>query len=166
MSDLRQGLSRSEFMLVYQPKLHLPSNRIAGAESLVRWHHPQRGLVPTFEFITLAEDTGNIGHTLRWALRAGIAQAAQWRAKGINLEISINVSARDLSDRAAARRHDAASRRPQAYRPEAIQLKVAESATRPTRSSPSLCWKAVVGTQRFSASRIDDFGVGRASLCA
>jgi predicted signal transduction protein with EAL and GGDEF domain len=161
MSDLRQGLSRSEFMLVYQPKLHLPSNRITGAESLARWHHPQRGLVPTFEFITLAEDTGNIGHLTRWALRAGIAQAAQWRAKGINLEISINVSARDLSD---ARLPDRVMQLLADHKlgPEAIQLEVTESAI---MVNPNVAIAVLKQLSELNIGvAVDDFGVGRASL--
>jgi predicted signal transduction protein with EAL and GGDEF domain len=161
MSDLRQGLSRSEFMLVYQPKLHLPSNRVTGAESLVRWHHPQRGLVPTFEFITLAEDTGNIGHLTRWALRAGIAQAAQWRARGIDLQVSINVSARDLGD---ARLPDRVMQLLADHKlgPEAIQLEVTESAI---MVNPSVAIAVLKQLSELNIGvAIDDFGVGRASL--
>ena len=161
MSDLRQGLNRSEFMLVYQPKLHLPTNRITGAEALVRWHHPQRGMVPTFEFITLAEDTGNIGHLTRWALRAGVAQAAQWRSRGIELQVAINVSARDLSD---ARLPDRVMQLLGEHHlgPEAISLEVTESAimTNPTAAIAVLRQLA----ERNIAVAVDDFGVGRASL--
>lgn len=161
MSDLRQGLSRSEFMLVYQPKLHLASGRITGAESLVRWHHPQRGLVPTFEFITLAEDTGNIGHLTRWALRTGIAQAAQWRAKDLDVQVAINISARDLAD---TRLPDRVMQMLADHQlgPEAISLEVTESAimTNPTAAIAVLHQLA----ERSIAVAVDDFGVGRASL--
>lgn len=130
-------------------------------KSLVRWHHPQRGLVPTFEFITLAEDTGNIGHVTRWALRAGIAQAAQWRTKGINLQVAINISARDLSD---ARLPDRVTQLLADHKigPEAISLEVTESAimANPTAAIAVLQQLA----ERQIAVAVDDFGVGRASL--
>ncbi|MEJ0019198.1 MAG: bifunctional diguanylate cyclase/phosphodiesterase [Acetobacteraceae bacterium] len=161
MSDLRQGLGRGEFMLVYQPKLHLPSGRVTGAEALIRWHHPQRGLVPTGEFITLAEDTGNIGHLTRWALRAGIEQTARWHAEGIDLQISINVSARDLSD---ARLPKRVMQLLEDHRlgPEAIALEVTESTI---MTNPTM---AIAVLRRLAegniAVAVDDFGVGRASL--
>jgi len=161
MSDLRQGLDRGEFMLVYQPKLHVPSGRIHGVEALIRWHHPQRGLVPTDEFVTLAEDTGNIGHLTRWALRNGIEQAARWHAEGLDLQVSINVSVRDLTDARLPNRvmqllED------NGLGPEAISLEVTESTimVNPTAAIAVLHRLA----ERKIAVSVDDFGVGRASL--
>ncbi len=98
MSDLRAGLPRGEFRLLYQPKLDLKLGRITGAEALVRWTHPNRGLVMPDEFIALAEETGNIQRLTRWALRAGLTEAAYWRDQGMPVRVAINLSVRDLSD--------------------------------------------------------------------
>ncbi len=161
MSELRHGLVAGEFNLVYQPKLHVPTRRINAAEALVRWHHPRRGLVPPDEFVTLAEETGNVGHITRWALRTGIAQAAAWRAEGIDIQIAINVSARDLGD---ARLPDSVTRMlaEHSLDPSAISLEVTESAI---MADPVA---AVAVLRRFTGRGIgvalDDFGIGQASL--
>src|SRR5262249_21923041 len=140
---------------------HVPSGRVTAAEALVRWHHPERGLVPPDEFITLAEDTGNIGHLTRWALRTGIEQAARWHEDGIDLQISINVSARGLSDARLPGRvwqHLAENR----LGPEAISLEVTES-TIMTNPSAAIAVLRRLADQSIAVS-VDDFGVGRASL--
>ena len=97
MSDLRVGLTRGEFRLLYQPKLDLKEGRITGAEALVRWHHPVRGLVMPDDFIPLAEGTGNIQHLTRWALRQGLTQVRDWLDQGVTARVSINLSVRDLA---------------------------------------------------------------------
>jgi EAL domain-containing protein (putative c-di-GMP-specific phosphodiesterase class I)/GGDEF domain-containing protein len=161
MSDLRQGLERGEFMLVYQPKLHLPSNRVTAVEALIRWHHPQRGLVPTDEFVAFAEDRGIIGYLTRWALRAGIEQAARWRAEGLDIRVSINVSARDLGD---ARLPGLVMELLAAHKlaPDAIGLEVTES-TIMTNPDAAIAVLRRLAEQNIAVS-VDDFGVGRASL--
>jgi predicted signal transduction protein with EAL and GGDEF domain len=161
MSDLRYGLLHDEFMLVYQPKVHLATGLATGAEALVRWHHPQRGLVPPDEFVPLAEDTGNIGHLTRWALAAGIRQAAEWRREGIDLQVAINVSARDLSDSRLPRRVAALLQENQ-LSPEAISLEVTES-TIMTNPTAAIAVLRRLAEQNIAVS-VDDFGVGRTSL--
>ena len=104
MSDLRAGLTRGEFRLFYQPKLDLRLNRITGAEALVRWDHPTRGRVFPDDFVALAEETGNIQHLTRWALRAGLSEAKGWRDRGLLARVAINLSVRDLADPALAGR--------------------------------------------------------------
>ncbi len=98
MSELRLGLDRGEFQLVYQPKLDLTSNRISGAEALVRWCHPVHGNIPPDDFISLAEQTGNVQYLTRWVLRTGCQALAVWREQGLAARLAINVSARDLTD--------------------------------------------------------------------
>jgi len=87
--DMRSALANGEFELHYQPFVNLKSGEISGFEALLRWHHPQRGLVMPGEFIPLAEETGLIAPVGEWVLRTACAEAAKWPA---HLKIAVNLS--------------------------------------------------------------------------
>jgi diguanylate cyclase (GGDEF)-like protein len=95
--DLRSAVERDQLSVVYQPKVHLRTGRVAGFEALLRWRHPDFGLVFPSDFIPLAEETGSIIEAGEWILRQACQQMHQWRWAP-SLEISVNVSARQLSD--------------------------------------------------------------------
>jgi diguanylate cyclase (GGDEF)-like protein/PAS domain S-box-containing protein len=96
-SGLRYALERQEFVLVYQPKLNLVTGQIAGVEALIRWLHPDWGLVPPAEFIPVAEECGLIVPIGRWVLREACAQAQAWQDMGLEpIRIGINSSAVEL----------------------------------------------------------------------
>jgi len=101
-SDLRRGLERSEFVLHYQPLVGLRTGRIEGWEALVRWQHPERGLVPPLAFIPLAEETGLIVPLGKWVLEEACRQADQW-ARGFPCEqprlMNVNLSGRQFGHR-------------------------------------------------------------------
>lgn len=105
---MRRALERGEFLLHYQPKIDLASRRIVGVEALVRWQHPQIGLVHPIEFIRLAEETGLILTLGEWVLAESCRQQVAWRGMGLPpLKIAVNMSARqfrqdDLAQRVAA----------------------------------------------------------------
>src|SRR5207302_2175706 len=82
----------------YQPKLTLTSARCIGVEALVRWRHPQRGLIPPDQFIPLAEQTGMIKRLSQWVLNSALQQAQAWQAQGFHAPIAVNLSMRDLHD--------------------------------------------------------------------
>ena len=95
--DLRQAIERRELLLHYQPKIDLPTGAIIGAEALVRWRHPERGLVPPEQFIAIAEDCGLIVPIGRWVLHEACRQARAWQVAGqAPTRIAINVSAVEL----------------------------------------------------------------------
>jgi diguanylate cyclase (GGDEF)-like protein len=98
MSDLRQAVDNDELALVYQPKVALPGNGECFVEALVRWKHPTRGIVSPLEFIPFAEQTGYIRAITQWVLTHAVAQCAAWRADGLPVNVSINLSPRDLMD--------------------------------------------------------------------
>ncbi|MET0377760.1 MAG: EAL domain-containing protein [Spongiibacteraceae bacterium] len=96
-SSLRRALERGEFLLHYQPKLDVPGGDICGAEALLRWKHPQRGLVSPAEFIPLLEETGLILPVGLWVLETACAQMRSWREAGIDVPpIAINLSVRQF----------------------------------------------------------------------
>jgi len=99
LSDLRKAIAERQLRLYYQPKLDLRRGRLVGVEALVRWQHPDRGMVPPSEFIPFAEQTGVIREVTRWVIPEAMRQCGVWLAEGVSLSVSINVSTRDLLDR-------------------------------------------------------------------
>jgi len=161
MSDLRKAVDQDELTLVYQPKVGLRAGAEHQAEALVRWQHPQRGLVTPSEFIPFAEQTGYIRAITRWVLARAVAQCAAWRGEGLAMNVSVNLSARDLIDgelpvrfATLLERYDCAA--------SWITLEITESAI---FDDPG---HALENLQRLHALgcklSIDDYGTGYSSL--
>lgn len=98
-SSLRKAIERGELILLYQPQVSLETGDIIGSEALVRWQHPELGLISPARFVPLAEETGLIVPLGEWVLRTACRQAAQWEREGTPLRQSVNLSARQLSER-------------------------------------------------------------------
>jgi diguanylate cyclase (GGDEF)-like protein len=95
--ELQHALENNEFELLYQPKIHCASGELTGAEALLRWNHPRRGIVPPSDFIGFAEETGLIQGIGDWVLRTACAQATAWRAAGLPaIRIAVNLSPRQF----------------------------------------------------------------------
>jgi diguanylate cyclase (GGDEF)-like protein len=97
LGDLAVALEQDQMEIYYQPKMDLRTGHVRQAEALVRWVHPVRGMIGPDEFITLAEQAGLIGQLTHLVLRRVIRQARQWASMGLDLAVSVNVSALDLS---------------------------------------------------------------------
>ncbi|RTL35226.1 MAG: bifunctional diguanylate cyclase/phosphodiesterase [Burkholderiales bacterium] len=91
--DMRQALAEGRFRLHYQPQVELGSDRVIGAEALIRWRDPQRGDISPAEFIPLAEESGFVVAIGEWVLREAVAQAAHWLSRGLRMPVAVNVSA-------------------------------------------------------------------------
>jgi diguanylate cyclase (GGDEF)-like protein len=96
IGEMREALERKEFVLYYQPKIDLAENRVSGAEALLRWQHPRRGLVPPGLFIPFAEQTGFIREITPWLVQMAVVQCAAWHRQGMSLVVSVNLSALDI----------------------------------------------------------------------
>jgi diguanylate cyclase (GGDEF)-like protein len=160
LSELRQALERQELRLFLQPKIALASGRLLGAEALVRWQHPTRGLVPPMSFIPFAEQTGFVRQLTLWIFEETARQWPVMRALGLQ-RVSVNLSTRDLLDQdllaklqSLLHRHGAPA--------TAFCLEITESAImdEPQRALAMLNSLSAAG---FKLS-IDDFGTGYSSL--
>lgn len=97
-SDLRHALDRNEFVLYYQPQIDIRTSRVIGVEALIRWNHPEHGLILPDQFIPFAERTGLINPITDWVVHAAITQCKIWQAAGLGLRIAVNVTARSFLD--------------------------------------------------------------------
>jgi diguanylate cyclase (GGDEF)-like protein len=161
LSELDRAVSQGELRMFLQPKVRLSDGAVPSAEALVRWQHPERGLVPPFEFVPFAVKTGRIASLTDWMLAEAMALTATLRAAGTPLQISVNMSARDLTRPglaaqlgALARAHGAAA--------EDIRLEVTESEAMDDPGGALAAMHALCAAG-FSLS-IDDFGTGYSSL--
>jgi EAL domain-containing protein (putative c-di-GMP-specific phosphodiesterase class I) len=99
-SSLRKAVEHGDFLLHYQPKLHLGTGAVTGVEALVRWRHPDLGMVSPAQFIPLAEESGLIGRIGDWVLRTACEQARKWSEAGLPaLRIAVNLSARQFAQK-------------------------------------------------------------------
>jgi EAL domain-containing protein (putative c-di-GMP-specific phosphodiesterase class I) len=98
IAELRSAIEHDELELYYQPKIALDSGSVSGVEALVRWHHPERGLVPPDQFVPLAEQSGQVKALSRWVLNRALRQCREWALEGRPLKVAVNLSMRDLHD--------------------------------------------------------------------
>ncbi|MEK7248337.1 MAG: EAL domain-containing protein, partial [Chloroflexota bacterium] len=161
-SDLRRGLERGEFVVYYQPQVKIDSGQVAGVEALVRWQHPERGLVFPMEFIPLAEETGLIQPLGEWVLRAACAQARAWQVAGLPaMRMGANISSRqfqlpDLPDIVARVLEETG------LDAEYLQLEITEGvAMQATEFTVAMLRELKTMGVQIS---IDDFGTGHSSL--
>jgi len=161
-ADLRKAIERGEFRLHYQPRLALHDLKVEAVEALLRWPHPQRGLVSPDEFIPLAERSGLIVEIGDWVLREACAQACRWRsAGGSDWQVAVNVSGVQFRDGTLV------SRVSRAIAAAGIDSKVVEiELTEGTLiENSSVVSKAVSSLKDLGVSiALDDFGTGYSSL--
>ena len=161
LSELRTALGSGEVVLYYQPKLELASGDVTGFEALVRWHHPQFGLITPEEFVPFAEHTGLINPLTSFVLRTAIEQVKQWLGSGADVDVAVNLSARSLHDGAIT--EEVASALAELALPAArLRLELTESSIMadPARAKRVLDQLDAMGVQLA----IDDFGTGYSSL--
>ncbi len=160
-TGLRHALGHGELLLHYQPKFCIDNGKIIGAEALVRWRHPVRGLVPPIEFIPLAEATGLVVQVGEWVLEAACAQAKLWKDAGLPpIRLAVNVSAREFTSALPGRVQETLTR--YGLEPTWLELEITESTLMHNIDR-------VIGIMdRITALGVtlslDDFGTGYSSL--
>jgi c-di-GMP phosphodiesterase Gmr len=160
-TNLRRGLEEGHLTLHYQPKLSLASGTVQGAEALVRWNSPERGLIMPADFIRYAEESGLIGVLGRWVMESAAKQAARWKADGYNLRVAINVSARQLADPAVVRHFTEALQHAE-LDPCLLDLELTESCL---IEDEAAAIELITQFRQLGAQvHLDDFGTGYSSL--
>lgn len=159
--DLRHAIERRELSLVWQPQFNLASGELIGAECLLRWQHPEHGLVPPDEFIPLAEESDLILFIGDWVLCAAIAQMSGWQARAPALKASINLSPRQLSAAGLSQRIRSLLEQ-YGVSPGRIQLELTESGLMEGRAINA--WIREEAASLGLLLSIDDFGTGYSSL--
>lgn len=159
---LTKALKEEEFVLVYQPQIDLRSKEIVGVETLIRWKHPERGLIPPVEFIPMAEETGMIVQIGEWVLRTACQQNKAWQDAGMApIKMSVNVSPRQFRERdfVACVRSVLADT---GMDPQYLELEITESLIMDNveRAVVTMNELNTIGVQLS----IDDFGTGYSSL--
>ncbi len=161
MGELRHAIDNGQLFLLYQPKVDLRGGRVTGVEALVRWRHPELGIVPPDQFITLAEQTGLIKPLALWVLDAALRQYRAWDRAGLRLSLAVNLSARNLHDpqlpdqvRGILRTHRVSAGR--------LKVEITESFI---MADPARAMEVLTRLSRMGVTlSIDDFGTGYSSL--
>jgi diguanylate cyclase (GGDEF)-like protein len=161
INDLRNAIRKNEIEVWYQPKVCLKEGTVCGAEALVRWHHPEFGLLFPDDFIPAAEQAGTIIHLTRFVLAKAVEQCRDWSRKGFDLHMSVNLSVRDLLDEYLPY-HVLQILKDNDVKPEQLTLEVTESSVMEDVGRAVLILECLrdIGV-RIS---MDDFGTGHSSL--
>lgn len=161
-SSLRKALEQNEFTLVYQPQMDILTGRIVGVEALIRWKHPDRGMVPPVEFIPLAEETGLIAPIGEWVLNTACLQNKEWQKQGYSrLCVSVNISGQQFRKQNISKTVTRALEMAD-LDPRSLMLEITESTIMEHTEEIMAMFHELTGLGvRFS---IDDFGTGYSSL--
>ncbi len=159
--ELRRALQQKQLVVHYQPNIDLRQNRVVGVEALVRWQHPEKGLILPDEFIPLAEHSGHIRELTAFVLEESLQQLHLWNSTGLTLQMSVNLSGRSLHDSELCD-HIAKLLEQWQIKPEHLQLEITERALMydPIQANQTLSQLDAMGIKLS----IDDFGTGYSSL--
>ncbi len=161
LGELRRAIEQGELVLYYQPKVSLQTSEVLGFEALVRWQHPEQGLLAPERFVPFAEHTGLVKPLTRYVMREAVRSCAKWHEIGLDLDVAVNLSARDLLD---------------LHLPDEVRLLLNETGLDPSRLeleitentilSDPVRTRTILGRLKELGVRlaIDDFGSGYSSL--
>jgi diguanylate cyclase (GGDEF)-like protein len=162
IDDVRLALFNHEFVLHYQPKVNMCTGEVKGVEALIRWQHPERGLVPPLDFLPAIEGRGISLDLGEWVIETALSQISQWQGLGINLPISVNVSAYQLTQKNFSDRLSALLGVHPEVSPQSLELEILETSALNDINQVSVTMETChqLGV-RFA---LDDFGTGYSSL--
>jgi diguanylate cyclase (GGDEF)-like protein len=161
LGEVRPAMERGEFTLFYQPQIALRTGRVTGVEALLRWRHPRQGMIPPLQFISLIEQTALVGPLTLHVIDLALRQSTRWRQAGLQLGMSVNLSARNLHDPELPSQIESALTR-HAVPAAALTLEVTESAA---MADPATAVGVLEALRALGVGvSIDDFGSGNASI--
>jgi diguanylate cyclase (GGDEF)-like protein len=160
-AELRGAIDEGSLLLHYQPKVQLETGHVLGVEALVRWRHPQRGMLPPMEFIPLAEETGLIAPLTLWVVREALRQCREWVRMGFEIPIAVNLSMQNLRDPALPKVIERLIAEAQ-VRSNLLRIEITESNVM-TEPATTIATLDELRSQKIGIS-IDDFGTGYSSL--
>lgn len=162
LGQLRTALQNGEMVLQFQPRVHMGTGDLAGAEALVRWQHPSRGLLPPGEFLPLIENHPLIDQLGEWVVDRALAQHEEWRAGGLEIPVSVNIAAHHLQAPGFLERIRALLAAHPTVRPDFLELEVVESSA---LNDVALVSSVLSECRELGVSvSLDDFGTGYSSL--
>jgi EAL domain-containing protein (putative c-di-GMP-specific phosphodiesterase class I) len=159
LAELRRGIDHGELLLHFQPQIELATGTLRGVEALVRWYHPERGLLVPQEFIGLAEQTGLIRPLTLWVVEAALNQAESWRAAGLDLSVAVNLSVRSITQELPADLSRILNRR---EREASLELEITETVGMEDADEALLVLREL--TRLGIRLSVDDYGTGFSSL--
>ncbi|MQY52414.1 sensor domain-containing protein [Rhodocyclus gracilis] len=162
VSRIHDALQRNEFVLYYQPKVDMRRGLVYGAEALIRWQHPEKGLLAPSEFLPDIENSDFAITLGEWVMETAIDQLAHWRQTGLDISVSINVAAREIADSGFVDRLKASFARHPELDPSALELEVLETAA---LGDVGQATRVIEGCHALGVRiALDDFGTGYSSL--
>lgn len=159
---IEQALKRSEFVLYYQPKVNMRTGQVVGAEALIRWQHPERGLLPPAQFLPAIEDHSLSIAVGEWVIDTALTQVEVWRAQGLELPVSVNIGPHQLQQKDFVERLAALLAAHPDVPPASMELEVLETSALEDVSQVSRIIEACTALGVDFA--LDDFGTGYSSL--
>ncbi len=162
LEEIRQALEQGQFVLHYQPKVHMRSGRLVGAEALIRWQHPQRGLLAPQFFLPVVEEHPLAVSIGEWVLDAALCQVEQWRSRGLDISVSVNVGAQQLQQANFVERLRTILASHASLEPACLQLEILETSAFRDMEQVSRVIDACA--QIGVTFALDDFGTGYSSL--
>lgn len=163
LQEIKQALTNNEFRLYYQPKVNMKTGKVFGAEALIRWHHPDKGMIPPLEFLPVIEGTGLEIELGNWVIHEALQQLTTWQQQDIDLEISVNISSFHLQSPAFFDQLKEALESHLDIKPQRLQLEILESSALGDLKTISAIIKNCQTILGVNVA-LDDFGTGYSSL--
>jgi diguanylate cyclase (GGDEF)-like protein/PAS domain S-box-containing protein len=163
LDEIQQALINNDLVLYYQPKVNMRTGEVFGAEALLRWLHPQKGLVPPLDFLPLIDGTALEIQIGNWVINQGLQQLDDWNKQGIALEVSVNIASHHLLSPTFIAELESALARYPAVQPNRLQLEILESSALSDVKAISTIIAACQNSYGVSIA-LDDFGTGYSSL--
>ncbi len=162
LERIRQALRDDEFVLYYQPKVNMRTSKLIGAEALIRWNHPEKGLIPPLDFLPSIENHPLAVEIGEWVMEKTIVQIQQWRKEGLDLPVSVNIGAKQLLQGDFISQLRVILERHQEFDPSSLEIEVLEtSALEDVNRAAQIIEECKTMGIRFA---LDDFGTGYSSL--